>query len=104
MYGIQFYMYLLLSHSVGIDVVISTFDTLILPAGGRSTATIPVSLVEDTIAEASEWFLVRISVGSNDGEVISGVGTANITIIDNDRNYIKLIYQCSLQFKCLNSL
>ena len=67
--------------------MISTFGTLILPAGSPSTAAIPVSLVEDTVAEASEWFLVRISVGSDDGEVISGVGTTNITILDNDRNY-----------------
>ena len=72
--------------TVGIDVVISTFGTLILPAGGPSTAAIPVSLVEDTIAEAREWFLVTISVSSDEGEVISGVGTANITILDNDRN------------------
>lgn len=72
---------------VSIDVVLPTFGTLTLPAGGRSSAAIPVSLVEDTIAEASEWFLVMISVGSEEGEIISGAGTANITILDNDRMY-----------------
>jgi hypothetical protein len=64
---------------------VPTFGTLTLPAGGRSTATIPVSLVDDTVAEPSEWFLVVISVGSDEGETVSGMGTANITILDNDR-------------------
>ena len=73
------------SRSVGIDVVVSTFDTLTFPAGVPSTAAIPVSLIDDTIAEPSEWFLVGISVGSDEGEVISGMGVANITILDNDR-------------------
>ena len=70
--------------SVGIDVVVSTFDTLTLPAGGPSVASFPVSLVDDTIAEASEWFLVSLSMGSDEGETIVGMGTANITILDND--------------------
>ena len=65
--------------------MVSTFGTLTFPAGVPSTAAIPVSLVDDTIAETSEWFLVGISVGSDEGEVISGMGVANITILDNDR-------------------
>lgn len=81
-------------HIVGIDVVLPTSGTLTLPAGGPSSATIPVSLIEDTIAETSEWFLVRISVSSEEGEIISGTGTANITILDNDRKFKVWLHCC----------
>ena len=65
--------------------MVPTSGTLILPAGGSSTAAIAVSLVEDTIAETTEWFLIRVSVDSDEGEIISGVDIANVTILDNDR-------------------
>ena len=65
--------------------MVETAGSLSLPAGGAASATIPVSLIEDSIAEPSEFFLVRISVGDVNGEIVSGLDVANVTIIDNDR-------------------
>lgn len=69
---------------VGIDVVVLTSGTVTLPAGGPASAAVPVTLVEDAIAEGDEFFLMRLSVNEGEGEIISGRGVANITVIDND--------------------
>ena len=74
-----------LSFTVGVDVNVATFGSVTLPAGGASTATIPVTLVDDTVAEGSEFFLVRINAGNEEAEVLSGLDVANVTILDNDR-------------------
>ena len=71
---------------VGIDVVLSTSGSVILPAGGPASVALPaLSLVDDVSAESDEYFLIRLSVDEGEGEIISGRGVANVTIIDNDR-------------------
>lgn len=42
-------------------------------------------LVDDTVAEGSEFFLVRINAGNEEAEIVSGLDEANVTILDNDR-------------------
>ena len=74
-----------LSFTVGVDVVVATVGSVTLPAGGSSTATIAATLVDDTVAEGSEYFLVRINAGNEEAEVVSGLDMANATILDNDR-------------------
>lgn len=77
---------------------IETAGTLTLPAGGGATAAIPVSLIDDSFAEAPEFFLVRISASNNQGEVLSAFDTANITIIDNDRMPLHMLFTIILHY------
>ena len=71
---------------VGIDVILTTSGSVILPAGGPASVAIPaLNLVDDASAESDEFFLIRLSVDQDEGEIISGRGVANVTIIDNDR-------------------
>ena len=80
---------------VGIDVILSTSGSVILPAGGPASVALPaMALVDDVIAESDEFFLIRLSVDQDEGEIISGRGVANVTIIDNDRMSI-CMHACS---------
>lgn len=76
--------------------MVQTVGNVILPAGGAASAAIGVSLVEDSIAEFSEFFLMEISVVNDEGEVVPGLQVANITILDNDRMLIWLHKDISL--------
>jgi Ca2+-binding RTX toxin-like protein len=65
----------------GSDYSASRSGTLTF-AAGQTSATVPFTVLGDTVAEGNETFRLQLSTPSDNGTIARGVGTA--TIVDND--------------------
>ena len=55
-------------------------------ASGDTTATVPISIINDDLLESPEVFEVAIEIGGmdTDGAVVGQLGVAEVTIISED--------------------
>ena len=62
-----------------------TMGTLVFPPGSR-VGVISVSILDDSVVEAEEQFILEL-VASDDEAVVISNGTVEVTITDNDGKY-----------------
>ena len=69
-------------------------ETITIPSG-QSSVSYTISLVDDTVPESTESFDVRIRIVSG-YRVTSNHNTAVVTIIDNDSEYLRIIFNIEI--------
>ena len=68
--------------------------------GGSFTTTVPINIINDDNVEATESFRVSLSSTDSDVMIPSGMGTANVDILDVDSE-LELYSRYSTIVHCL---